>query len=114
MPFKKGKSGNQKGRPKRQDSLADIIRTIGAQCKGKDKRSRWELLTIALFEQAETGSAKAATFLAERAFGKSPQEIDLKTENKINEIATVEDLSTAIEKYEKGKKEKLLKNSITV
>ena len=104
MAFEKGKSGNPKGRPKREDSLADIIRTIGAQSKGKDKRTRWELLTIALFDQAETGNAKAATFLAERAFGKAPQEIDLKTENKENEIATLDDLVAAIGKYKRGKK----------
>ena len=70
MPFEPGQSGNPKGGPPKHDSLNAIIRTFGDEREGEGKRTRWERLVKAMFDEGFAGNVKAATWLADRAFGK--------------------------------------------
>ena len=70
--IKPGEVRNPNGRPKRHDSLAEIIRNYGIKHHKEEKRSRWEKLTDAMFNEAFDGNVKAAEWLANRAFGRTP------------------------------------------
>ena len=77
MPFRKGESGNPKGRPPGGTSLAERIR---AKC-GHDGSTLVDLLHgIAVdAEQPTRLRIDAAKVLLERGFGKPPQEVYVKT-----------------------------------
>lgn len=71
-PFKKGQSGNPKGRPKLPDlreALEDVLGADGVK----------EILQ-AMHAKAKKGSEKAADILLDRLYGKSKQSIDLKAD----------------------------------
>lgn len=61
MPFKRGSSGNPKGRPKKGDSLAEAIRA------GFDKKRR-DAAVLAIAQKAEKGDILAFDTLAKRGW----------------------------------------------
>jgi len=74
VPFKKGQSGNPKGRPKLPD-LSEAIAKILAE--EKDGVSALEAILGALRAKAAKGDVRAAQELMDRAFGKSKQSLDV-------------------------------------
>ena len=63
MPFKKGESGNPKGRPKRKDT------TYYAAIKEAVTIDDWKIVMTKALEQAKNGDTAARTFLASYLLG---------------------------------------------
>ena len=72
-PFKKGQSGNPKGRPKMPDLSEAIAKVLAEE---KDGITALELILAALRAKAAKGDVRAAQELLDRGFGKSRQNID--------------------------------------
>ena len=72
-PFKKGQSGNPKGRPKLPDLSQAIAKVLAEE---KDGMSALEAILKALRAKAAKGDVRAAQELLDRGFGKSKQSID--------------------------------------
>lgn len=73
MPFKKGKSGNPKGRPKKGKALTDILIDVGAgkiKYIGGTKVERKEALAMVLWDKALNGDVNAAKYIYDRIDGK--------------------------------------------
>lgn len=70
--FKKGQSGNAKGRPKIEDSAAAAIRKA---ISSKDWEAMAKSLYMVVLDQEQKGKDRAAAYnsLADRAFGKAVQ-----------------------------------------
>lgn len=73
-PFKKGQSGNPKGRPKKIPELDKLL----ADVLGEEKNglTAAEAILKALLSKAAKGDVRAAEVLLDRAYGKSKQSID--------------------------------------
>ena len=73
-PFKKGKSGNPKGRPKKLPDIDELLdKVLGTDGKGK---SEAEAILTALMAKAKKGDVRAAEVLLDRAYGKVKQTIE--------------------------------------
>lgn len=71
--FKKGQSGNPKGRPKLPDIKEALAKVLADE---KDGTSALEATLMALRSKAVKGDVRAAMVLLDRAFGKPQQSID--------------------------------------
>lgn len=74
MPFVKGKSGNPLGRPKGLANFADKIKAL----VGNDGEKLIAIaLKLALTSDSDAVKMDAVKWLADRAFGKIPQSVEL-------------------------------------
>ena len=74
-PFKKGQSGNPKGRPKKIPELRELLANVlGDQ---KDGKTAAEAILMALRNKAIKGDVRAAELLLDRAYGKPKSELEL-------------------------------------
>jgi hypothetical protein len=71
--FKKGQSGNPKGRPKLPDIKEALAKVLADE---KDGYSALEATLMALRAKAVKGDIRAAEALLDRAFGKPRQSVD--------------------------------------
>ena len=76
--FKKGASGNPKGRPPKEFALIDHIREIANQPMGKTKKTMLESVVNTVYQEALSGNMTAVNFLADRILGKPSQSIGIK------------------------------------
>ena len=76
--FKKGISGNPKGRPPKEFALNDHIREIANQPMGKTKKTMLESVVNTVYQEALSGNMTAVNFLADRILGKPSQSIGIK------------------------------------
>ena len=76
--FKKGTSGNPKGRPPKEFALNDHIREIANQPVGKTKKTMLENVVNTVYQEALSGNMTAVNFLADRILGKPSQSIGIK------------------------------------
>ena len=79
--FAKGKSGNPKGRPRKQQCIPDILRKIGAEeiDTQNGKMTKIEGLMRMVYKEAVTGNQWAVNFIADRTEGKPAQTMDYTT-----------------------------------
>ena len=75
--FKKGASGNPKGRPTKDFALVEHIRSLGT-AKIKNKKTMLEAVVNKVYEEALGGNMTAVNFLADRILGKPNQSIGIK------------------------------------
>ena len=81
--FKKGESGNPKGRPKKGCAIADILNSKGDELL-EDGRTLKEKMLHTLYEKAvKYGDLKAIAFIAERTEGKPLQPMQIETSKPI-------------------------------
>ena len=82
-PYKKGQSGNRKGRPHKLPGLDELL----AKVLGEEKAgmSAAEVILKALRARAARGDTKAAEVLFERAYGKVKQNFEHNLKGKFNE-----------------------------
>lgn len=73
--FKKGQSGNPKGRPKKMPELEAIL--IKVLSEERDGMSAMEAIIRRLRSQAANGNTKAAEILMERGYGKVTQKLEV-------------------------------------
>jgi ribosomal protein L17 len=78
MPFNKGKSGNPQGRPKKGETLTDLLREkIETTKTAKDKLTRKERIIEKLIVLAEGGDLSALKYLFDRIDGRPKESIEL-------------------------------------
>lgn len=82
--FKKGQSGNPKGRPKKAPGLDQILADVLSEVKGGKNTAEKIISRLAL--QAVKGNIRAAEVLLERAYGKVKQQIE------VDEVTTIIDV----------------------
>jgi len=70
-PFKKGQTGNPKGRPPKLPALDKLMADIMGE--EKDGKTAAEAILMALRAKASRGDIKAAELLLDRAYGKAKQ-----------------------------------------
>ena len=75
--FKKGTSGNPKGRPKSGFALNEYITDL-ANVEIKDKKTMLEAVVNTVYQEALDGNMTAVNFLADRILGKPNQSIGIK------------------------------------
>ena len=74
-PFKKGQSGNPKGRPKKIPELRELLANVLGD--EKDGKTAAEAILMALRNKAIKGDVRAAELLLDRAYGKARQDFDM-------------------------------------
>jgi hypothetical protein len=72
--FKKGQTGNPKGRPKKIPELRELLANVLGD--EKDGKSAAEAILMALRNKAIKGDVRAAELLLDRAYGKVKQEVE--------------------------------------
>jgi hypothetical protein len=73
--WRKGESGNPKGRPRKIPELKELLANVlGDEKEGKTAA---EAILIGLRAKAIRGDVRAAELLLDRAYGKVPQDIDM-------------------------------------
>lgn len=87
-PFKKGVSGNPKGRPKGSSSLKDILRRIGIEELEGSDMTKDEAIMRKVYKLAFDGQPWAVQFIADRKEGKPHQSIDI-TEHEPDEVVEI-------------------------
>lgn len=75
--WKKGQSGNPKGRPKKLPDLKDILISVLAETK--EGKTALEAVLMSIRAKALKGDTRAAELLLDRAYGKAKQETDVMT-----------------------------------
>ena len=75
-PFKKGQSGNPKGRPRKLPELDKLLEDVLGE--EKNGLTAAEAILQKLRQQAASGNIRAAEVLLDRAYGKARQDVDLK------------------------------------
>jgi len=74
-PFKKGQSGNPKGRPKKIPELRELLANVLGD--EKDGKTAAEAILMAIRNKAIKGDVRAAELLLDRAYGKARQDFDM-------------------------------------
>ena len=74
--FKKGASGNPKGRPTKDFALVEYIREEGSKAKGK--KNMLQAVVHKVYQEALNGNMTAVNFLADRILGKPAQTLGVK------------------------------------
>jgi len=87
-PFKKGVSGNPKGRPKGSSSIKDILRRIGDEVLEGSDMSKDEAIMRKVYKLAFDGQPWAVQFIADRKEGKPHQSVDI-TEHAPDEVVEI-------------------------
>lgn len=82
--FKKGQSGNPKGRPKLPDLKEALENILG---ETKDGKTALDAIFMALRAKAAKGDVRAAELLMDRAYGKSKQTIDMNASVEVKDIS---------------------------
>ncbi len=86
--FKKGQSGNPKGRPKGSSSLKDILRRIGIEELEGTDMTKDEAIMRKVYKLAFEGQPWAVQFIADRKEGKPHQSVDI-TEHAPDEVVEI-------------------------
>jgi hypothetical protein len=72
--FKKGTTGNPKGRPKKIPELRELLANVLGD--EKDGKTAAEAILMAIRNKAIKGDVRAAELLLDRAYGKAAQPIE--------------------------------------
>ena len=86
-PFKKGQSGNPKGRPKKSKCIPEILRRITAE-KDKSGVTKLNLILNNVVNEAIKGDTWSIQFIADRMEGKPAQVIQQTIEELPNGFTT--------------------------
>ena len=80
--FKKGESGNPKGRPRKDESLSDILRVQLNKriAGGESKKLAKEAIVEAMIRLAVNGDLTAARMIMDRTEGTPKQTADINTQ----------------------------------
>lgn len=73
--WKKGQTGNPKGRPKKIPELKEILANVLGD--EKDGKTAAEAILMGLRAKAIKGDVRAAELLLDRAYGKAKSELEL-------------------------------------
>ena len=90
--FKKGQTGNPKGRPKKLPELDQLLADVLGE--EKDGLTAAEAILKALRMKATKGDVRAAEVLLDRAYGKAMQKSDVNLTSNTPLVITLESDST--------------------
>jgi len=76
MPFEKGRSGNPRGRPRKNESLTDLLREK-IETPAKEKITRKEKIVEKLIAMAEGGDLAALRYVFDRCDGRPMQTLEI-------------------------------------
>lgn len=76
--FKKGQSGNPKGRPKGTTTINSVLKKIGSETVTDSTMDKLEVIMRKVFDSAVKGESWAVHFIADRLEGKPQQQIGIK------------------------------------
>ncbi len=83
-PFKKGQSGNPKGRPRKLPELDTILADVlGEETGGV---SAAEAILKKLMQLARRGNIRAAELLLDRGYGKATQRVEGKVDHTVSKV----------------------------
>lgn len=103
-PFKKGVSGNPKGRPKKLPDLEILLADVLGETK--DGKTAAQAILMALRSKATKGDVRAAEVLLDRAWGKAKNHVDITSlGEKIHSVTVVtldEQTKSETENLKKG------------
>jgi hypothetical protein len=88
--FKKGKSGNPKGRPKGVQSIPDILKKIGAEKGTVDGRTKLDVIMNKVYQFASEGKPWAVQFIADRTEGRAKEFREITHNNQPIKILTID------------------------
>ncbi len=93
--FKKGVSGNPKGRPRKEDCLTSIMKEKLAEVDPEDENNltRAELIVVATIDLAKKGNAAALKEVWERSDGKVKDKLEIDNKKSNNAILLAKILS---------------------
>jgi ribosomal protein L17 len=78
MKYQKGQSGNPKGRPKKGETLTDLLREkIEKPKTPREKKARKELIIEKLITLAEAGDLAALKYVFDRIDGRPKESIEI-------------------------------------
>jgi hypothetical protein len=80
MPFRKGKSGNPGGRPKKTEQVIEIE----ALARQYAPQAMEALVKIATTGKSDSARVAAATAILDRAFGRPRQTLDAQSEENVS------------------------------
>ena len=83
-PFKKGQSGNPKGRPKKENAISDILNRL--LDTPKDDKTQREILLERVLQMALKGDRWAINFIADRTEGKALERV---IKQKVNDVIEI-------------------------
>lgn len=75
--FKKGQSGNPKGRPKDGESMTALLNEYLKGTDGKEKKERRQILIEKIYKKAKEGDKGALTYIFDRLDGKPGEHVKL-------------------------------------
>ena len=87
--FKKGKSGNPNGRPKKGFAISDILDTIGDQAFSGDKTMK-EAVLEKVYENVLAGDLNCAKFIADRTEGTALQKMSVTTNEPVQVLKIID------------------------
>lgn len=87
-PYKKGQSGNPKGRPKKLPELDKLLADVMGE--EKDGMTAAEAILKALRAKATKGDIRAAEVLLDRSYGKAKEKIDLDINAKVKAVQVIQ------------------------
>ena len=76
-PFKKGQSGNPKGRPKKLPELTDLVNELFGSENGEVSKASIREVLEQQFKKASKGDSRAAEIVLNYAYGKPKQAVEL-------------------------------------
>ena len=89
IPFKKGQSGNPKGRPKgslNRSTIAKKLLEVLSQEELEDGQVKWlsneEAMTLSLIKKARNGDVNAYKALMDSAYGTAKDTVDINSNEK--------------------------------
>lgn len=86
-PFKKGISGNPKGRPKKEFCIPEILREQGHLISDpKTKQTFYEKMCLKAWKQAVKGDHQARTWISDRLEGKASQSLNMTVKNNLRPV----------------------------
>lgn len=91
--FKKGKSGNPNGRPKKGFAIADILESLGDTAYNGDKTMK-EAILEKVYENALAGDLNSAKFIADRTEGTALQKMSVTTNEPVQVLKIVDENET--------------------
>jgi hypothetical protein len=88
--WKKGESGNPKGRPRVGLAAAELVRKVGdEEWPNHAGLTRIEGVIRRLYQGAVSGNTRAALILLDRGWGKPPQPVALGSDDNLNPVKIV-------------------------